>query len=208
MVPLKNTSSLHFANSLIVCRFSASLTKRHECNSFQNSYFVQLLHFIGRFFWAIFLRTSYKDGRRCDAVSVKPFENSDAGYKAQTKIKSKAYLLYVEHLFLCSNAVDGMHIFKRVGQENLSLKPCSTGQRCTLNAFKKVSRIRIWGNVLRSIWCQQDLSSIDRYIPCIAFWNKKGTSGLPIYWKFIFWILHWRKRWTYRNRLSKSEKSW
>ena len=24
----------------------------------------------------------------------------------------QAYLLYVEHLFLCSNAVDGMHIFK------------------------------------------------------------------------------------------------
>ena len=30
MVPLKNTSSLHFANSLIVCRFSASLPKRRN----------------------------------------------------------------------------------------------------------------------------------------------------------------------------------
>ena len=30
MVPLKNTSSLHIANSLIVCRFSASLTKRRN----------------------------------------------------------------------------------------------------------------------------------------------------------------------------------
>ena len=41
------------------------------------------------------------------------FENSGTGYKARAKIKRKAYLLYVEHLFLCSNAVDGMHIFKR-----------------------------------------------------------------------------------------------
>ena len=28
------------------------------------------------------------------------------------KNKAEAYLLYVEHLFLCSNAVDGVHIFK------------------------------------------------------------------------------------------------
>ena len=33
MVPLKNTSSLHFANSLIVCRFSASLPKRRNATT-------------------------------------------------------------------------------------------------------------------------------------------------------------------------------
>ncbi|EEV21489.1 hypothetical protein TREVI0001_0691 [Treponema vincentii ATCC 35580] len=48
------------------------------------------------------LATAYHHGHPC------PFCIS----KAQAKIKRKAYLLYVEHLFLCSNAVDGMHIFK------------------------------------------------------------------------------------------------
>ena len=33
MVPLKNTASLHFANSLIVCRSSASLPKRRNATT-------------------------------------------------------------------------------------------------------------------------------------------------------------------------------
>ena len=40
------------------------------------------------------------------------FENRRGKYKEFSKSEAEAYLLYVEHLFLCSNAVDGMHIFK------------------------------------------------------------------------------------------------
>ena len=43
----------------------------------------------------------------------KPFENSGTGYKALSEQHPQAYLLYVEDCCSLSNAVDGMHIFKR-----------------------------------------------------------------------------------------------
>ena len=41
------------------------------------------------------------------------FENSDTGYKARVKKQPETCFLHVEDCFLLSNAVDGMHIFKR-----------------------------------------------------------------------------------------------
>jgi len=78
-------------------------------------------------------------------------------------------LLYVEHLFLCSNAVDGMHIFKRVGRQTLSPAPYFIGLKCIPKVSKKESRIQASLSASQLIWLQKVLSSILKCIQFIAF---------------------------------------
>jgi len=60
------------------------------------------------------MRRIFAKGRFRKKASVS-FCKETVQIQGASKNKAETYLLYVEHLFLRSNAVDGMHIFKRRG---------------------------------------------------------------------------------------------